>query len=211
MELYFAPLACSMATRISFYEAGAEARFTYVDLKAKRVADGSDFFAVNPMGQVPALRTEAGEVLTENAVVLQYVADRHPAAGLGPTDGIERYRLQQWLNFIATELHKAVYAPLLASDASDGARDFARGKAPQRFARLMAHLDGRDCLLDRFSVADAYLATVLNWSAPTRIDLAEYPAIDRYFKRMLKRPSIARALGEERALYAEEQARRAAA
>jgi glutathione S-transferase len=211
MELYFSPLACSMATRISLYEAGAEARFVEVDLKAKRVADGSDFRAVNPMGQVPALRVEDGTVLTENPAVLQYVADRHPQAGLAPAAGIERSRLQQWLNFIATELHKAIYIPLFAPDAPDGAAEFARRQAPPRFARLAAHLDGREYLLDRFTVADAYLTTVLNWSGATRIDLGQWPAVDAYYRRMLKRPSVARAVAEEAALYAAEQARHAAA
>lgn len=211
MELYFAPLACSMATRIALYEAGAEARYTEVDLKNKRILDGADFFSVNPMGQVPALRIETGEVLTENAVVLQYVADRYPAAGLAPERGIERYRLQQWLNFIATELHKAVYVPLLAPNGFEGAADYARQKAPQRFARLAAHLEGREHLLDRFSVADAYLTTVLNWSRATRIDLTAWPVVHAYYRRMLQRPSIAKAVAEERVLYEAEQARHAAA
>jgi glutathione S-transferase len=211
MKLYFSPLACSMATRIALYEAGAEASFVRVDLKTKRVADGSDFHAVNPMGQVPALRIEGGEVLTENAAVLQYVADRHPAAGLAPPPGAGRSRLQQWLSFIATELHKAVYIPLFVPDAPDGAGAFARRLAPQRFARLAAHLDGRAHLLDRFSVADAYLTTVLNWSGATGIDLGQWPLVDAYYRRMLERPSVARAIAEEGALYAEEQARHAAA
>jgi glutathione S-transferase len=211
MELYFAPLACSMATRIALYEAGAEARFTEVDLKRKRVLDGTDFLSVNPMGQVPALRIETGEVLTENPVVLQYVADRYPAAGLAPERGIERYRLQQWLNFIATELHKAVYVPLLAPNGFEGAADYARQKAPQRLARLAAHLESREHLLDRFSVADAFLTTVLNWSRATRIDLTAWPVVHAYYRRMLQRPSISKAVAEERVLYEAEQARHAAA
>ena len=117
MELYFAPLACSLATRIALYESGAEAIFTQVDTKAKKVADGSDFFAVNGMGQVPTLRCDDGELLTENAAVLQYVADRHPDSGLAPADGFARYRLQQWLNFITSELHKVVFIPLLDAAA----------------------------------------------------------------------------------------------
>jgi glutathione S-transferase len=113
MDLYFSPLACSMATRIAFYEAGIEGTFINVDTQAKKLADGSDFFAVNTMGQVPVLRTDAGELLTENPVVLQYVADQRPQSKLAPPDGIERYRLQQWLNFITSELHKVVFIPLL--------------------------------------------------------------------------------------------------
>src|SRR5258708_703646 len=111
MNLYFAPLACSLASRIALYEAGANAQFTLVDLKAKRSADGSDFFAVNAMGQVPALRTDDGALLTENTAILQYVAERFPAAKLAPAPGLERSRLQQWLGFIGTELHKAVFVP----------------------------------------------------------------------------------------------------
>lgn len=210
MELYFAPLACSMATRIALYEAGAEARFTQVDLRTKRLADGSDFFEINPLGQVPVLRLDTGETLTENAVVLQYVADRYRDAGLAPEGGLERYRLQQWLSFIATELHKAVFVPLLASGGTEGARDFARQQAPRRFAHLARHLADREHLLDRFGIADAYLTTVLSWSFATKIDLAEWPAVRAYHARMLKRQSIAKALAEERALYAEEQARHAA-
>src|SRR5882724_10071407 len=151
MELYYSPLACSMATRIALYEAGAAADFTQVDLKAKRVADGSDFFAVNPMGQVPVLRTEAGEVLTENPVVLQYVAERYPNAGLAPWDAGGRYRLQQWLSFIGSELQKLVFSPLLDRFSPEGAKEFARAKAAPRFVRLDRHLVGRDYLLDRFS------------------------------------------------------------
>lgn len=211
MELYFSPLACSMATRIALYEAGGVATFHAVDTKTKRVADGSDFLAVNPLGQVPALRTDRGEVLTENPVVLQYVADRHPQSGLAPQDGIERYRLQQWLNFTTSELHKAVFTPLLDRTSPEGAKGFARDKVPPRLAHLDRHLAGRDYLLDRFTVADAYLVTVLNWSNYTGIDLARWPAVQGYFLRLLDRPSIKRAFAEEAALFAEQQARRGAA
>jgi glutathione S-transferase len=211
MELYFAPLACSMSTRIALYEAGADARYHFVDTKAKRVrTDGSDFSAINPLGLVPVLRTAEGELLKENSAILQYVADRYPAAGLAPPSGPERYRLQQWLGFIGTELHKAVYIPLLDRRAPAGAKEFARLVAGPRFAYLAGHLDGRDCLLDRFGVADAYLVTVLNWSPASRIDLAGWPALDAYYRRLIERPSVASALAEERALYAEEQRRAAA-
>jgi len=117
MDLYFAPLACSMASRIAIYEANAAANFIYVDIHShpekRLLADGSDYHAINPMGQVPAIRTDDGDVIAENPVVLQYVADRSPQAQLAPPSGVERYRLLQWLNFISTELHKATYIPLL--------------------------------------------------------------------------------------------------
>jgi glutathione S-transferase len=210
VELYFAPLACSMATRIALYEAGAEARFHHVDNRQKRLADGSDFLAINAMGQVPVLRTDDGELLTENPVVLQFVADQYPASGLAPHDGMPRYRLQLWLNFITSELHKLVFNPLLDPRSDDGAKVFARGKAAQRFAYLNAHLDGREYLLDRFTVADAYLVVVLNWAVFTGIDLAQWPAVQAYFTRLRERPSVAQAFAEEAALFKDEQARRAA-
>jgi glutathione S-transferase len=212
MDLYFSPLACSMATRIALNEAGASARFIQVDLRAKRVLeDGADFLAVNGMGQVPVLRTDAGELLTENPVVLQYVADRFPGAGLAPETGIERYRLQQWLGFTTTELHKAVFVPLLDPKSSEGAKSYAREKAPQRLAHLGKHLQGREFVLDRFTIADAYLATVLNWAQYGGVELAPWPAVHAYYHRMLERPSMARAVAEEMALYKAEQARRSAA
>jgi glutathione S-transferase len=211
MQVYFAPLACSAATRIALYEAGATADFIYVDIhtnpRARMLADGADYHAINPMGQVPALRTAAGEILTENPAVLQYVADSYPEAQLAPPAGMGRYRLQQWLNFIATELHKATFIPLLERSSPDGAKAFARQKLPKRFGYLESQLEGRAFLLDAFSVADAYLATVLNWSPYAGIDLAEWPRVDTYFRTLSKRPTVARALAEESEVYAAEQAR----
>ena len=211
MDLYFSPLACSMATRMALYEAGAEARFIYVDTKAKRLADGSDYRAVNAMGQVPLLRTDDGELLTENPVVLQYVADQFPESGLAPPAGrIERYRLQRWLSFITSELHKFVFIPLL-TPSPEGAKAFAREKADLRFKVLDDYLDGAEFLLDRFTVADCYLLTVLNWASFAGIDLAQFPNVQAYFQRLQKRPSVARAMADELVLYKEEKARRQAA
>jgi glutathione S-transferase len=212
MDLYFSPLACSMATRIALYEIGATAGFIMVDTKAKRVEDGSDYLAINGMGQVPVLRTDEGELLTENPVVLQYVADRYPASGLAPRPGSpERYRMQQWLNFTTSELHKVVFVPLLDPKAPEGAKVYAREKAPQRLGYLAKHLEGREFLLDRFTIADAYLTTVLNWGRYSGLDLAQWPVVHAYYHRMLERPSVAKALAEEIALYKAEQARRNAA
>lgn len=151
------------------------------------------------------LRTDTGELLTENPVVLQYVADRKPESGLAPQGGIERYRLQQWLNFITSELHKVVFIPLLDPAAPEAARPYAREKAERRLAYLNDHLSGRDYLLDRFTVADAYLATVLNWAKFVGPDLAKWPAVVNYIDRMYQRPSIAKALAEEMALFEQEQ------
>jgi glutathione S-transferase len=211
MDLYFFPLACSMATRIALYEAGADARYLEVDTKTKRTDDGSDYRAINPLGLVPAIRTDAGAVMTENAAILQYVADRFPAANLAPAAGMDRSRLQQWLCFIGTELHKAFYVPLLDPKAPDVVKTYTREKGERAFAYLDDYLTGRNYLLDRFSIADAYLFTVLNWSSATAVDLARWPAIKDYYSRMRRHPSIARALAEERGLYAEQQARHQAA
>ena len=213
MDLYFAPLACSMATRIAFYEIGASATYIEVDTKAKKVcADGSDFLAINPMGQVPVLRTDDGTLMTENAAILQHVAERFPDTGIGAEGGLERSRLQQWLCFIGTELHKTLFIPLLDRNAPAEMKAYALTKAPQRLGVVDAHLRGRSYILDRFSVADAYLATVLNWSMATpMLDLAAWPAVTDYLTRMRQRPSIAKAMAEEMSLYRAELERQKAA
>lgn len=208
MELYFAPLACSLATRIALYEAGADARYTQADTHTKTLSDGSDFFAVNPMGQVPALRLDDGSILTENTAVLQYVAEKFPHARLAPLPGLERSRMQQWLGFIGTELHKAVFVPMLDDHASEEVKRYSREKLPRRMETLQVHLRDREFLLEEFSIADAYLTTILNWAQATQVDLKQWPAVYEYHQRMLKRPSIAKAAGEEFALYREEVAKR---
>ena len=196
MDLYFSPLACSLATRIALYEAGAEANYLEVDPKTKVVQkDGSDFRAVNPLGLVPTLRTDDGMVLTENAAILQHVADRYPAAGIAPRDPLGRSRLHQWLCFIGTELHKALYIPLLDRNAPEGAKGYALTKAQSRLAWVSGALDGREYLFDRFSVADAYLFTVLRWAA--RVQLPLPSTLQGYMERAKARPAVAKALEVE--------------
>jgi glutathione S-transferase len=211
MDIYFSPLACSMASRISLYEAGASANFIEVDSKSKLTPDGSDYHSVNPLGLVPAVRTDTDDVLTENAAVLQYIADRYPEAGLAPRDGFARSRLQQWLSFVGTELHKALFTPLFDKGLSESAKAKLLENGGKRLGYLDRHLKGSEFLLDRFTVADAYLFTVLNWNIATPVDLKAWPAVNDYYTRLKSRPSIARALKEEFALYAEEQKRRKAA
>src|SRR4051794_20661572 len=213
MDLYFSPLACSLATRIALYEAGAEANYLEVDPKTKVVqGDGSDFRKVNPLGLVPTLRTDDGTVLTENAAILQYVADRYPKADLGTQSAIERSRLHQWLCFIGTELHKGLFVPLLDRKAAPEVRSYVLEKNLSRLDYLENYLKGRDYLLDHFSVADAYLVTVINWTMATPpVELAKWPNVKAYYERLRQRPSVARAIAEEFELYKAEQARKKAA
>jgi glutathione S-transferase len=196
MKLYFNPLACSLGSRIAAYEAGIALDYVQVNGKTKRASDGSDFRTINPLGLVPALLLDDGSVLTENAAVLQYLA-RTPSTS----------RLHQWLCFIGTELHKALYVPLLDPKAPEGAKAYALSKAESRLSWLAGQLEGRDTLLDRFSVADAYLVTVLNWSLAVPVKLDPWPSITSYVARVRRRPSVARAFEEEIELYKQELAR----
>jgi glutathione S-transferase len=206
MKLYFSPMACSLATRICLYEANAGADFVEVDPKTKRTADGRDFRTVNPLGYVPTLDIGEPQPLTENAAILQYVAAKFPQVFAND----DAARLQQWLCFIGTELHNVVFQALLDANANAGAKEYALSKAPERLALLEGHLRDREFLLERFSVADAYLFTVLGWTVVTPIDLAPYPAVRAYLARVHRRPAVARAVGEERALYERELSRASA-
>jgi len=213
MDLYFSPLACSMATRIALYEAGEAANYLEVDPKTKVVQnDGTDFYRVNALGLVPTLRTDDGLVLTENAAILQYVADRFAQAGIATGPGMERSRLHQWLCFIGTELHKGLFVPMLDKKAPAEMKTYVLGKGLSRLDFLDNYLKGREFLLDHFSVADAYLVTVINWTMATPpIELAKWPAVMAYYERLRARPSIARAVAEEFKLYQAEIARHQAA
>lgn len=205
MDLYFAPLSCSLATRIALYESGQPAGFHQVVLSTKRTTAGADYLAVNPKGQVPALVCDDGEILTEGVAILQYVADRAPESGLAPPAGdFARYRLQQWLNYIASEVHKQVFYTLFNPTIPVEAKAFAREVAlPARFDHLSAHLKDRAYLVgDRFTVADAYLVTALNWAAPGGVDLKRWPVLADWHAVQLQRPAVARAVGEEFALRA---------
>lgn len=202
MELYFSPLACSLASRIALYEAGVEATFIAVDPRTKRLPDGRDYREVYPLGLVPALRTDDGALLTENAAVLQHIAEHGGAA----TRETSR-ELQRWLSFIGTELHKGLFAPLFDPSAPEEAKRYAIEKGRPRLAHVDAHMRDRAFVLDAPSVADAYLYTVLNWTLATPVSLADYPALAAFHARMRERPSVARAFAEELPLYQAELAR----
>jgi glutathione S-transferase len=203
MDLYFSPMACSMATRIAAYEAGVDIRFLKVDTKAqpKRVEDGTEFLTLNAMGQVPVLRTDDGELIVENAVILQYLADRFPAAGLIPAEGAERRKVQSWLSFVGSELHVGAFTALLNPKAPDGAKAFARERLVERLAYVDAHLKGREFLQGKFSVADAYLFVMLTWARYLALDFTPYPAVSAYRERLQTRPSVAKAFDEEFTLF----------
>lgn len=188
-----------MATRIALYELGVDAEYVQVNTKTKLTAAGDDFRAINPLGLVPVLVTDESEVLTENAAVLQYVAEKH---GPPPVrDVFARAQLRQFLCFIGTELHKGLYVPLLDEKAPDGVKAYALAKADSRLSWVSGKLAGRDYLLDDFTIADAYLFTVLNWTRATTLDLTPYTPITIFMDRLRKRPSVARAFAEEWALY----------
>ena len=203
MDLYFAPLSCSLASRMALYESGQDAGFHEVVLSTKKTTTGEDFLKINPKGQVPTLDLGDGRVLTENAAILQYIADQAPGAGLVPAAGtFERYQVQQWLSFVGSELHKQVFYTVFNPFSPPEARQYAIETAlPQKYQFLSAHLEGREFLAtDQFTVADAYLTTTLNWPAAAGIDLSPWPVLTAYHGRMMQRPAVARATQEELAL-----------
>lgn len=195
MKLYYAPGACSLSPHIVACEAGIPLDLEKVDLSAKKTASGEAYGQVNPKGYVPALRLDDGSVLTEGPAIVQYLADRKPAAGLAPHAGtIERYRLQEWLGFLNSEIHKA-WGALFSPTADRGP---VIEKLNQRLQFLNGELDRRPYLLPGgFSVADAYLFTLLNWAGFTRVDLSPYPALVKYAARIKARPKVQEALRAE--------------
>lgn len=198
MKLYFYPGACSLAPHIALRELGLPFELDQVDLQAKTTKSGEDFNAVNPKGYVPALRLDDGEVLTEVAVILQYLADRRPEAGLLPEPGtMERYRVLEWLNFVSSEVHKQ-FSPFFNPKISPEWRENQLGLLARRFDYLSARLGGRPFLMgERFTVADAYLFTVLNWHKLFEIDLGRWPVLKDYHARIAARPSVRESLKAE--------------
>jgi glutathione S-transferase len=198
MKLYYAPGACSLAPHIVAREAGLPIDLVRVDLGAKKTADGGDFLEVNAKGYVPALRLDDGEVLTEAAAILQYLADRKPEVALAPASGtLQRYRLVEWLTFVSSEIHKglgALFNPKLTDDMKAVLKD----KVAPRLAWLDRQLAGRDYLMGKdFSVADAYAFTVLNWAGMLAVDLAPYANVRAYMARVAARPAVRDALRAE--------------
>ncbi|MGV1822363.1 glutathione transferase GstA [Agrobacterium tumefaciens] len=192
MKLYHTPGACSTASRIVLEEAGIAVEPVEVNLRDKTLPDGTSFLEVNPKGQVPALVLGSGEVLTEGAVIMQYIADQAPASGLLPPPGkIERYRVLEWTNYIATELHKS-FSPLNRPNTPPEFREIVKtALLPRVFGVLNQRLAARDYLAgDSFSIADAYAFVILSWTRPQEIDLSAWPNIQTYLKRIADRPAV---------------------
>jgi len=199
MKLYYLPGACSLASHIALREAGASFDLDRLDKATNKTAAGEDFLAINPKGYVPTLKLDGGEVLTEGAAILQYIADQNPTAGLAPTAGtLERIRLQEYLNYVATELHKS-FSPLFKPDTAEAEKEAAKKRVAQRLDLVETWLaDGRQYLLgDRFSVADAYLFVIANWTGPTGIGLQRWPHIAAFQQRVAQRQAVQAALKAE--------------
>jgi glutathione S-transferase len=200
MKLYFAPNTCSLSPHIVLEELGLPYELVRVDNQTKQTSDGRDFRDINPKGYVAALQLDNGELLTEGAVIVQYLADLKPSAGLAPPPGSwERVRMQEWLNFITSEIHAGV-APLFNAALPDEVRSIFIDKLHRRVALLETALRQNDHLLGAtFSVADAYLYTVLGWFGLFDIDLRQWPAVTAYHARIASRPTVKAAMKAEAA------------
>jgi glutathione S-transferase len=195
MKLYYTTGACSLASNIALREAGIPFEMSKVDKRTKRV-DGVEFVTINPKGYVPALQLDDGQVLTENVAVLQYIADLNPAAKLAPPAGtMERYRLMEWLSFINSEVHKA-FSPLFSSEATEETKTYARNYLAKRLAYLDGALgDNKYLTGDQFTIADAYLSTVLGWGTHVAVDIG--PKLKSYLDRVRARPHVIEAMTAE--------------
>jgi glutathione S-transferase len=199
MKLYYAPGACSLAPHIVAREAGIPLELVRVDLARHVTETGADYTKLSPNGYVPAIELADGEVLTEAAVLVQWLAEQAPAAGLLPPAGTpERLQAQIWLNFVATELHKSFSPWLWHQDTAASTRAAVLEKLARRFAHLGRHLAGRPYLLgERFTVVDAYAFTIVNWADLLKLDLEPYPQLRAYLERIRARPKVREALAAE--------------
>lgn len=198
MKLYFAPDTCSFSPHIVLQELGLSYDLARVNNRTKRTSEGSDFLTVNPKGYVAALQLDSGEILTEGPALVQYLADLKPDAGLAPANGtLARVRIQEWLNFISSEIHGGS-SPLFNKDLPVGVQNIFKTRLYQRFDLLGTTLANHAYLMgDRFTIADAYLFTVLNWMSVFGIDLGRWPSIIEYIQRISTRPSVVAARARE--------------
>jgi len=198
-KLYFSPGACSLSPHIILREAGFDFELQRVDLAQKKLKPGdADFLAINPKGQVPVLQLDSGETLTEGPAILQYIADQKPASGLAPANGtMARYHLQEWLNYVTSELHK-VFAPLFRPNTPDEFAKITKENLANKFTFLDKHLASRQFLLgDKFSLPDAYCFVITGWSKYKDIDLSRWPNLNAYMGRVAARPKVQEAMKAE--------------
>jgi glutathione S-transferase len=198
MKLYYSPGACSFSPHIVLHESGLPFETERVDLKAKKTASGIDYNTINPKSYVPALVMDNGELLTEGPAIVQYIADLVPEKKLAPPAGtLERYRLQEWLNYISSEIHKG-FGPFFNPLASEEMKSATKLRLEKRFGFAGKALEGKNYLLgDTFTVADAYLFIMLRWTRAHGIDLSPWPALDAYFNRIAVRPAVIATLKDE--------------
>lgn len=198
MKLFYAPGACSVSPHIALCEAGIPHQIEKVDLKAKKTESGADYMAINPKGYIPALQLDNGEMLVEGAVIVQYIADQKPDSGLAPKAGtMERYRLQEWLTFISSELHKT-FSPLFNAAMPDDGKKIFRDRLALRFAYVDKQLTGKNYLMgSNFTVADGYLYNMIRWARRVELDLSACPNVTAFEARMEARPKVIEALKSE--------------
>jgi glutathione S-transferase len=206
MKLYYSPGACSLSPHIVARELGIPVELKKVNTKDKTIEGGGDFWKVNGRGYVPALELDNGQILTEGPAIVQYLADQKPDAGLAPKWGtFERYRLIEWLNFLTAEIHKT-FSPLFKPNTPEDYKKIAKENLATRLDWLDKQLAGKEYLLGSFSVADAYLFVLLGWTKPTQIDLARWPNLAAFHKRVGARPKVQDALRAEGLLPKEREA-----
>ncbi|HXU93844.1 MAG TPA: glutathione transferase GstA [Gallionella sp.] len=198
MKLYYSPGACSFSPHIVLHESGLPFETERVDLKTKTTASGVDYNTINPKSYVPALVMDNGQLLTEGPAIVQYIADQVPAKKLAPPTGtLERYRLEEWLNYISSEIHKG-FGPFFNPLASEEMKSATKLRLTKRFGFAGNALEGKDYLMgDTFTVADAYLFIMLRWTHAHGIDLSPWPALDAYFNRIAARPAVIATLKDE--------------
>lgn len=202
MELFYTPLSCSLAPKIALREAGIDAKLVRVMTTGdgKTTENGDDYLTINPRGQVPALRLDSGQVLTENAAVLEYIADLNPSAGLAPT-GAARHEMRRWLAFVNSEIHTSGLGLCFNANATDEVKAFAIAKAKKALAHVDAHLEGREWLAGSYSIADIYLAVAANWTQALPIDLADYPNVKALQGRVFARPAAGALVAKDVEMY----------
>ena len=198
MKLYYSPGVCSLSPHIVMREAGIPIELNKVNLESKQIEGGGDYTKINSKGSVPSLEVTAGQYLTEGPAIVQYLADQKPESGLVPKAGtLERYRVQEWLNYITSEMHKS-FSPLFDKSLTAEHKQTWRTKLEKKFDWLTTQLEGKQYLMgEKFTVADAYLFTVLNWTNYVNIDLKRWPALAQYQARVAERPKVREALQAE--------------